>query len=129
MKFPRSALLIGVSLSTATCSVALPIPWRCCGPRNTGLSCTVAKLLITGGAGFIGANFVLSWRRHQPGDHIVVLDALTYAGNRSNLESIEGDRDFEFIHGDICDTGLVQNLFRRHDFDLVVHFAAESHVD
>lgn len=89
----------------------------------------MSKLLITGGAGFIGANFVLSWRRHHQGDHIVVLDALTYAGNRSNLESIEGDRDFEFVHGDICDAGLVQSLFRRHDFDFVVHFAAESHVD
>src|SRR5580704_5833729 len=89
----------------------------------------MSKLLVTGGAGFIGANFVLYWRRHYPNDSIAVLDALTYAGNRSNLESIVGDRQFEFVHGDICDAGFVQTLFRRHDFDIVVHFAAESHVD
>ena len=86
-------------------------------------------LLITGGAGFIGANFVLYWRRQHPKDDIVVLDALTYAGNRSSLNSIKGDEQFEFVHGDICDAELVQNLFRRHDFNIVVHFAAESHVD
>jgi dTDP-glucose 4,6-dehydratase len=86
-------------------------------------------LLITGGAGFIGANFVLYWRRQHPKDDIVVLDALTYAGNRSSLDSIKGDEQFEFVHGDICDAELVQNLFRRHDFTIVVHFAAESHVD
>src|SRR6266516_2656678 len=89
----------------------------------------MTKLLITGGAGFIGANFVLYWRRQHPNDRIVVLDALTYAGSRSTLDSIKGDREFEFVHGDICDAALVQTLFRRHDFDLVVHFAAESHVD
>jgi len=89
----------------------------------------MSKLLITGGAGFIGANFVLHWRRQHPNDSIVVLDALTYAGNRSNLDSNEGDRHFEFVHGDICDAELLQTLFRRHDFDEVVHFAAESHVD
>jgi dTDP-glucose 4,6-dehydratase len=89
----------------------------------------VAKLLITGGAGFIGANFVLHWHRQHPNDSIVVLDALTYAGNRSNLDSIAGDKHFEFVHGDICDAALVQRLFRRHDFEVVVHFAAESHVD
>jgi dTDP-glucose 4,6-dehydratase len=86
-------------------------------------------LLITGGAGFIGANFVLYWRRQHSKDDIVVLDALTYAGNRSSLDSIKGDEQFEFVHGDICDAELVQNLFRRHDFNIVVHFAAESHVD
>jgi dTDP-glucose 4,6-dehydratase len=89
----------------------------------------VSKLLITGGAGFIGANFVLYWRRLQPDDLIVVLDALTYAGNRANLDAIQGDKQFEFVHGDICDVRLVQSLFRRHDFNFVVHFAAESHVD
>jgi dTDP-glucose 4,6-dehydratase len=89
----------------------------------------VSKLLITGGAGFIGANFVGYWHRHHPKDSIVVLDALTYAGNRSSLESNTGDRQFEFVHGDICDATLVEGLFRRHDFDIVVHFAAESHVD
>jgi dTDP-glucose 4,6-dehydratase len=89
----------------------------------------ISRLLITGGAGFIGANFVLYWRRLHPKDSIVVLDVLTYAGNRSNLESMGGDKKFEFVQGDICDTALVQGLFRRHDFDIVVHFAAESHVD
>jgi dTDP-glucose 4,6-dehydratase len=89
----------------------------------------VAKLLITGGAGFIGANFVLYWRGLHPNDSIVVLDALTYAGNRANLDAMQKDRQFEFVHGDICDPRLVQSLFRRHDFDFVVHFAAESHVD
>jgi dTDP-glucose 4,6-dehydratase len=89
----------------------------------------VANVLITGGAGFIGANFVLHWRQQHPHDQIVVLDALTYAGNRSNLESISEDRRFEFVHGNICDVKLVQGQFRRHDFDFVVHFAAESHVD
>jgi dTDP-glucose 4,6-dehydratase len=89
----------------------------------------VSNLLITGGAGFIGANFVLHWRRQHPNDGIVVLDALTYAGNRSNLDSIKDDGQFQFVHGDICDAGLVQSLFRRHDFNIVVHFAAESHVD
>jgi dTDP-glucose 4,6-dehydratase len=88
----------------------------------------VSKLLITGGAGFIGANFVLYWRRLHPNDLIVVLDALTYAGNRSNLDSVQDDQS-QFVHGDICDARLVQSLFRRYDFDLVVHFAAESHVD
>ena len=85
------------------------------------------RLLITGGAGFIGANFVRYWRRLHPNDLIVVLDALTYAGNRANLDGMQGDKQFEFVHGDICDARLVQSLFRRQDFDLVVHFAAESH--
>ena len=89
----------------------------------------ISKLLVTGGAGFIGANFIRYWRRLHPNDLIVVLDALTYAGNRSNLDSIKPDRQFDFVHGDICDSGLVQALFLRHEFDLVVHFAAESHVD
>ncbi len=89
----------------------------------------MANLLITGGAGFIGANFVQHWRRGHPGDRIVVLDALTYAGNRANLEPLDDDEAFEFVHGDICDAALVERLFRQHDFDKVVHFAAESHVD
>ncbi len=89
----------------------------------------MSTLLVTGGAGFIGTNFVLHWRRLRPDDRIVVIDALTYAGNRANLKSLGADKAFEFVHGDICDSALVQNLFRRNDFDLVVHFAAESHVD
>ncbi|HZP76308.1 MAG TPA: dTDP-glucose 4,6-dehydratase [Pseudolabrys sp.] len=89
----------------------------------------MANLLITGGAGFIGANFVLHWRGRRPHDHIVVLDALTYAGNRANLDSLAGDKAFTFVHGDICDAALIERLFREHDFSAVVHFAAESHVD
>jgi len=89
----------------------------------------MSNLMITGGAGFIGANFVLHWRRLRPNDHVVVLDALTYAGNRSNLDSMRDDGRFVFVHGDICDAALMQSLFNRHDFDVVVHFAAESHVD
>jgi dTDP-glucose 4,6-dehydratase len=89
----------------------------------------LSELLVTGGAGFIGANFAYFWRRLHPDDVIVVLDALTYAGNRSNLDSFRGDKQFDFVNGDICDAGLVKALFCRHDFDHVVHFAAESHVD
>jgi dTDP-glucose 4,6-dehydratase len=89
----------------------------------------VSRLLVTGGAGFIGANFVRHWRTIRPNDLVVVLDALTYAGNRASLDILEGDPDFEFVHGDICDAELVKKLFSRHDFDAVVHFAAESHVD
>jgi dTDP-glucose 4,6-dehydratase len=89
----------------------------------------MSNLLITGGAGFIGTNFIRHWRRLRPNDRIVVIDALTYAGNRSNLKSLASDKAFEFIHGDICDVALVGNLFRQHDFNNIVHFAAESHVD
>jgi dTDP-glucose 4,6-dehydratase len=87
------------------------------------------RLLVTGGAGFIGANFVHYWRRTRPDDAIVVLDALTYAGNPANLDGLHGITSFNFVHGDICDGRLLETLFRRHRFDTVVHFAAESHVD
>ena len=87
------------------------------------------SLLITGAAGFIGANFAHYWRREHPSDRIVVLDALTYAGNRDNLAGLEGARDFHFVHGDIRDQALVEQLLRGHDVDAIVHFAAESHVD
>lgn len=86
----------------------------------------MANLLVTGGAGFIGANFVRHWRRRHPGDGMVVLDALTYAGNRANLDGVA---DFEFVHGDIRDTDLVLSLLDGHRIDTIVHFAAESHVD
>jgi dTDP-glucose 4,6-dehydratase len=89
----------------------------------------LANLLVTGGAGFIGTNFVLHWRRSRPSDRIVVLDALTYAGNRSNLAACSNDGSFEFVHGDICDAALVADLMKRWNFDRIVHFAAESHVD
>ncbi len=89
----------------------------------------MSALLVTGGAGFIGANFVHYWRRKHPGDLIVVLDALTYAGIRANLAPWEGQEDFHFVHGNICDQQLVEQLLRGHAIDTIVHFAAESHVD
>jgi dTDP-glucose 4,6-dehydratase len=87
------------------------------------------RLLITGGAGFIGSNFVHHWLRAHPGDRIVVLDALTYAGCRANLASVESQAGFSFVAGNICDTALVEQLLRADRLDTVVHFAAESHVD
>jgi dTDP-glucose 4,6-dehydratase len=89
----------------------------------------MSSLLVTGGAGFIGSNFVRFWRERHPADRIVVLDALTYAGNLPNLEGIpEGDL-YRFVHGDIRDTSLVERLVGESGIDIVVHFAAESHVD
>ncbi len=89
----------------------------------------MARLLVTGGAGFIGSNFVHYWRRQHPDDAIVVLDALTYAGNPANLAGLEASETFRFVHGDIRDRALIEGLLRRHELDTVVHFAAESHVD
>ncbi len=86
----------------------------------------MARLLVTGGAGFIGANFVQHWRREHPDDQCIVLDALTYAGNRANLGACDG---IGFYHGDIRDLDLVGRLLAEHRIDTVVHFAAESHVD
>ena len=87
------------------------------------------KLLVTGGAGFIGANFVHHWAVRHPADQVTVLDALTYAGSRLNLQGLEGRDGFRFVHGDICDEALVNQLMRERAIDTVVHFAAESHVD
>ena len=95
---------------------------------TTGASDT-STLLVTGGAGFIGANFVHFWHRRHPGDHIVVLDALTYSGNLANISAELEKPNITFVHGDICDEALAASLFDAHDFDKVVHFAAESHVD
>ena len=86
-------------------------------------------LLVTGGAGFIGSNFVLYWLETYPEDKVVVLDALTYAGNRANLDSVEDNPNFTFVQGDICDTDLVESLLKEHLVNNLVHFAAESHVD
>lgn len=86
---------------------------------------TYMKLLITGGAGFIGANFVLYWKTNHPEDEIIVLDKLTYAGNLSSLETVRND--ITFIEGDITDSHVVEQAMT--GVDCVVHFAAESHVD
>ena len=87
------------------------------------------SLLVTGGAGFIGANFVHYWLGAHPGDRLVVLDALTYAGNMASLEPVRERPELEFVHGDISTPGLAAGLLRRHEITTVVHFAAESHVD
>lgn len=89
----------------------------------------MGKLLVTGGAGFIGANFVHYWLREYPADTVVVLDALTYAGNPANLEPLAGNSNFQLVKGDICDQALVESLLRGQQLDTIVHFAAESHVD
>ena len=86
------------------------------------------NILVTGGAGFIGANFVRHQLATDPHAHIVVLDALTYAGNRSSLAGIDPSRS-EFVEGDIRDTALVERILREHAIATIVHFAAESHVD
>jgi dTDP-glucose 4,6-dehydratase len=85
----------------------------------------MAKLLVTGGAGFIGANFVRYWKAANPGDTIVVVDALTYAGNEANLAGV----DAELVVADICDHHQMKALMKARDIDTIVHFAAESHVD
>ncbi len=87
------------------------------------------NLLVTGGAGFIGANFVYYQRQHHPEDRLVILDALTYAGNLSTLDALAADSAVRFVRGDICDAGLVSGLLREERIDAIVHFAAESHVD
>jgi dTDP-glucose 4,6-dehydratase len=85
----------------------------------------MASLLVTGGAGFIGSNFVAHWLRENPGDRVTVLDLLTYAGNRANLEGLNAD----LVVGDIRDEALVTDLIESRAIDTIAHFAAESHVD
>ena len=87
------------------------------------------SLMITGGAGFIGSNFVYHWANRHPKDRIVVLDALTYAGNRTSLTSLEESGRIAFVAGDICDAPLVAKVMADYSVDTIVHFAAESHVD
>lgn len=86
-------------------------------------------MLVTGGAGFIGSNFVLYWLKNHPEDKIVNLDKLTYAGNLDNLKSIEKLPNYVFAHEDICNPKAVNELIKKHSVDTIVHFAAESHVD
>jgi len=86
------------------------------------------NVLITGGAGFIGSNYV-SYVIENTQDQVFVLDNLTYAGDLKNLESVDGHERYTFIKGDICNDQLMDQLFKKHQFNKVVHFAAESHVD
>jgi dTDP-glucose 4,6-dehydratase len=81
------------------------------------------RIVITGGAGFIGSNFAQNWAETHPSDHVVVVDALTYAGNRANLEGVR----HEFVHADIADLGAMEDLLRANPVDVIVNFAAESH--
>jgi dTDP-glucose 4,6-dehydratase len=85
------------------------------------------KILVTGGAGFIGSNFIRYWLNKYPTDQIINFDKLTYAGHLESLKDIDSNPNYEFVQGDICDPQAVQNVMK--DVDIVVHFAAESHVD
>jgi len=87
------------------------------------------NLLVTGGAGFIGSNFVHHVLAAHPDYRVVNLDKLTYAGNLENLRAVEKHDRYTFVHGDICDVDLVRSLLRKHEINAIVNFAAESHVD
>lgn len=97
--------------------------------RRVVASRPMRSLLITGGAGFIGSNFVHYWLERHPDSRLVILDALTYAGNPASLAGALGRPNVAFIHGDIANQALVERLLREHDVDSIVHLAAESHVD
>lgn len=87
------------------------------------------NILVTGGAGFIGSNFIPHLLETHPGVKVINLDLLTYAGDLDNLSEVENNSNYTFVQGDICDTELVSHLFDEHQIDGVIHFAAESHVD
>lgn len=87
------------------------------------------KILVTGGAGFIGSNFIRLLMSSHPGYKIVNVDTLTYAGNLNNLRGIDTDLRYTFVKGDICDSNLINTILEKHEIDTIVHFAAESHVD
>jgi dTDP-glucose 4,6-dehydratase len=89
----------------------------------------VKTLLVTGGAGFIGANFVDYWLASHAASKVIVVDALTYAGNRANLIAAETSLNFKFVRADICDSDPIAQLLSDEQVDCIVHFAAESHVD
>jgi dTDP-glucose 4,6-dehydratase len=92
-------------------------------------SFTPASVLVTGGAGFIGSNFIHHFLQTNPACRVINLDLLTYAGNLENLKGVEADPRYEFVRGDICDAELVAAVLFREKIDAVIHFAAESHVD
>ena len=87
------------------------------------------NIIVTGGAGFIGSNFVRHWCNTYKGDRVIVLDALTYAGNRANIADLEQTANLKFVQGDICDRFLIDELLVEENIDTIAHFAAESHVD
>ncbi len=87
------------------------------------------NVLVTGGAGFIGSNYVYYHHEKYPEDHLICLDKLTYAGNISTIEPLLGQKNFTFVKGDICDRTLLKELFKEWKPDVVINFAAESHVD
>ncbi len=89
---------------------------------------TQETIVVTGGAGFIGSNFILNWLQAD-GSPVVNLDLLTYAGNPANLASLAADQRYLFVRGDICDADLVSSVFEKHRPRAIIHFAAESHVD
>lgn len=89
----------------------------------------IRNLLVTGGAGFIGCNFVQYWLKQHPADKVVVLDALTYAGNLASLDPVKDQPNYSFVHGNICDGALVEKLLGDCRINTIVHLAAESHVD
>src|SRR5512136_1157876 len=90
---------------------------------------TPRSILVTGGAGFIGANFINHFMPANPGCRVINLDLLTYAGNLENLTGVEHNPLYRFVRGDVCDAGLVAAILTEEKVDAVLHFAAESHVD
>ncbi|URN95431.1 MAG: dTDP-glucose 4,6-dehydratase [Candidatus Pristimantibacillus lignocellulolyticus] len=96
---------------------------------NNEIIDTQKTLLVTGGAGFIGSNFVLFMMRKYPQYRIINLDKLTYAGNLENLKDIEASKQYVFVKGDICNSDLINNIFEQYAPNYVLNFAAESHVD
>lgn len=93
------------------------------------MSHVLQSVLVTGGAGFIGSNYLQWMVKRHPDVHFVNLDLLTYAGNLANLSELQDAPNYLFVHGDVSDASLIRKLFDTHDFSSVVHFAAESHVD
>ncbi|WP_431137792.1 GDP-mannose 4,6-dehydratase, partial [Psychroserpens mesophilus] len=86
-------------------------------------------MLVTGGAGFIGANFIPYFTSEHPDIRIINIDKLTYAGDLANISEVAGHSNYEFVQGDICDRDLIVSVFKKYDITGVIHFAAESHVD